>query len=144
MGVILKSNMSSDKNRSKTILVVEDEEYLRDLYVQILEQEEYNVDVAVNGEEAYQQMSQKDYDLVILDVILPKMDGLQVVDKLKKDGRNVNKNVVLLSNLGQELVVAKAIDLGVRGYMVKSDYTPEELVKEVNGYLGDGEAKSEL
>ena len=56
----------------------------------------------------------------------------------------MNKNVVLLSNLGQEHVVAKAIDLGVRGYMVKSDYTPEELVREVNGYLGEGEAKSQL
>jgi len=136
--------MSTDKNRSKTILVVEDEEYLRDLYVQILKQEEYDVEAAVNGEEAYLKMSQKNYDLVILDVILPKMDGLQVVDKLKKEGHTVNKNVVLLSNLGQELVVAKAIDLGVRGYMVKSDYTPEELVREVNGYLGEGEAKSQL
>lgn len=136
--------MSKDQNKSKTILVVEDEEYLRDLYVQILKQEEYNVEVAVNGEEAYQKMSQKDYDLVILDVILPKMDGLQVVDKLKKEGHTVNKNVVLLSNLGQELVVAKAIDLGVRGYMVKSDYTPEELVKEVNGYVSDEGPKSEL
>lgn len=136
--------MSTDKNKSKTILVVEDEEYLRDLYVQILKQEEYNVEAVVNGEEAYQKMSQKDYDLVILDVILPKMDGLQVVDKLKKEGRSVNRNVVLLSNLGQELVVAKAIDLGVRGYMVKSDYTPEELVKEVAGYLVDDGPKSEL
>ncbi len=136
--------MSTDKNRSKTILVVEDEEYLRDLYVQILKQEEYNVEAVVNGEEAYQKMSQNDYDLVILDVILPKMDGLQVVDKLKKEGRAVSKNVVLLSNLGQELVVAKAIDLGVRGYMVKSDYTPEELVKEVAGYLSDDGPKSEL
>lgn len=136
--------MSTDKNSSKTILIVEDEEYLRDLYVQILKQEEYNVEAAVNGEEAYQKMSQTDYDLVILDVILPKMDGLQVVDKLKKEGHNVNKNVVLLSNLGQELVVAKAIDLGVRGYMVKSDYTPDELVLEVKGYLGEGEVKSQL
>ncbi|QQS44540.1 response regulator [Candidatus Roizmanbacteria bacterium] len=136
--------MSTDTDRSKTILVVEDEEYLRDLYVQILKQEGYNVEVAVNGEEAYQKMSQKDYDLVILDVILPKMDGLQVVDKLKNEGHSVNKNVVLLSNLGQELVAAKAIDLGVRGYMVKSDYTPEELVKEVGGYLTDDGPKSEL
>lgn len=136
--------MSNAQNKSKTILVVEDEEYLRDLYEQILKQEEYTVEVAVNGEEAYQKMSQKDYDLVILDVILPKMDGLQVVDKLKKEGHAVDKNVVLLSNLGQELVVAKAIDLGVRGYMVKSDYTPEELVKEVNGYVSDGGPKSEL
>lgn len=136
--------MSNDMHRSKTILVVEDEEYLRELYVQILKQEGYNIEVAVNGEEAYQKMSQKNFSLVILDIILPKMDGLQVVDKLKKEGHIVNKNVVLLSNLEQELVVAKAIDLGVRGYMVKSDYTPEELVREVNGYLEDGNVKSQL
>lgn len=132
------------KDTSKHILIVEDEEYLRDLYLQVLQSEGYEVEIAANGEEAYEKMSQKQYDLVILDVILPKMDGLQVLDKLNNEGKQKNDNIVLLTNLGQDLVVAKALDFGVRGYMVKSDYTPEELVAEVRGYLGDGDVKSEL
>ncbi len=132
------------KDTAKHILIVEDEEYLRDLYLQVLQSEGYEVEIAANGEEAYEKMSQKQYGLVILDVILPKMDGLQVLDKLNNEGKQKNDNIVLLTNLGQDLVVAKALDFGVRGYMVKSDYTPEELVAEVRGYLGDGDVKSEL
>lgn len=130
--------------QSKHILVVEDEQYLRDLYVQILKKEGYDVESAVNGEDAYHFMKDNDYDLIILDVILPQMDGLQILDKLEKDGKKNRDNVVLLSNLGQDLVVAKALAYGVRGYMVKSDYTPEELVNEIQGYLSDEPVKSKL
>lgn len=130
--------------QSKHILVVEDEQYLRELYVQILAKEGYDVESAVNGEDAYHLMKANEYDLIILDVILPKMDGLQILDKLEKDGKNNRDNVVLLSNLGQDLVVAKALAYGVRGYMVKSDYTPEELVAEIQGYLNDEPVKSKL
>jgi len=126
------------------ILVVEDEEYLRDLYVQILAQEGYQVTSAVNGEDAYNLLTKNTYALVLLDIILPKMDGLQVLDKLKTKGATGNKHIVLLSNLGQDLVVAKAMEFGIRGYMVKSDYTPDELLKEVKGYLNNEPVKSSL
>jgi len=77
-------------------------------------------------------------------VILPKMDGLQILEKLSKMGDRKFDNTVLLTNLGQDLVVAKALDYGVRGYMIKSDYTPEEMINEVKGYLENGEVKSAL
>ncbi|MBP9690773.1 response regulator [Candidatus Woesebacteria bacterium] len=129
---------------SQKLLVVEDEEYLRDLYVQILTQAGFIVDTAVNGEDAYHLLKENEYHLVLLDIILPKMDGLQVLDRLEKDGKSTHENVVLLTNLGQDLVVAKALAYGVRGYMVKSDYTPDELVKEVKGYLNDEHVKSKI
>jgi DNA-binding response OmpR family regulator len=119
----------------KTILVVEDEEYLRDLYIQLLQEEGHDVDSAADGEDAYSKMSQKIYDLVVLDIILPKMDGLQILDKLTKEGKHVNKNIVLLTNLGHDVVVARALEFGVRGYMVKSDYTPDELLVEIREYI---------
>ena len=128
----------------KKLLVVEDEQFLRDLYIQILQEEGYEVDSAEDGEEGLSKLSKNQYDLVLLDVILPKMDGLQILERLSKMGKTSFDNTVLLTNLGQDLVVAKALDYGVRGYMVKSDYTPEELVKEVKGYLENGELKSEL
>jgi len=129
---------------AKKIIVVEDEQYLRELYVQILHQEGYDVDSAEDGEQAFEKLSKNQYDLVLLDVILPKMDGLQILEKLSKINNGKFGNTVLLTNLGQDLVVAKALDYGVRGYMIKSDYTPEEMVNEVKGYLDNGEVKSAL
>ena len=125
-------------------MVVEDEQYLRELYVQILQQEGYVVDIAEDGEQALAKLTQNEYDLILLDVILPKMDGLQILEKLSKMGKKNFNNTVLLTNLGQDLVVAKALDYGVRGYMVKSDFTPEELIKEVKGYLENGIVRSAL
>ena len=133
----------SDKT-AKKIMVVEDEQYLRELYVQILQQEGYVVDIAEDGEQALAKLTQNEYDLILLDVILPKMDGLQILEKLSKMGKKNFNNTVLLTNLGQDLVVAKALDYGVRGYMVKSDFTPEELIKEVKGYLENGVVRSAL
>ena len=128
----------------KKIIVVEDEEYLRDLYIQILQEEGFSVDSAEDGEIGFDKLSKNTYDLVLLDVILPKMDGLQILEKLSKMGDRKFDNTVLLTNLGQDLVVAKALDYGVRGYMIKSDYTPEEMINEVKGYLENGEVKSAL
>src|SRR3990167_10079542 len=115
---------------TKKILVVEDEEYIRDLYVQLLQKEGYLVESAVDGEEAYMKMSKKDYDLILLDIILPKIDGLQILEKFKKEKKELSSPVVLLTNLSQEVVVAKAVDYGVRGYMVKSDLTPYDRSEE--------------
>ena len=86
MGGELIIFMADQKIQStKKILVVEDEEYIRDLYVQILQKEGYLVDSASDGEEAFMKMSKKEYDLILLDIILPKIDGLQVLEKLKKE-----------------------------------------------------------
>jgi CheY-like chemotaxis protein len=128
----------------KRILVVEDEEYLRDLYVQILKQEGYEVDQAVDGDEAMKKLCNEEYDLILLDIILPKLDGLQVLDKCKKQQKDIHDKVVLLTNLSQDLVIAKAVDYGVRGYMVKSDVTPPDIVTEVKNYLQGKKSKSSL
>jgi len=132
-----------DQN-AKKIIIVEDEQYLRELYIQILQQEGYSVDSAEDGDIAFEKLSKNQYDLVLLDVILPKMDGLQILEKLSKMGDRKFDNTVLLTNLGQDLVVAKALDYGVRGYMIKSDYTPEEMINEVKGYLENSAVKSAL
>lgn len=125
----------TQKTSKKTILIVEDEEYLRDLYVQLLESEGLLVDQAEDGDVAYKKMSENIYDLVMLDIILPKMDGLQVLDRLHQIGQKKNQNIVLLTNLGHDVVVAKALEYGVRGYMIKSDYTPDKLILEIRQYI---------
>ncbi|PJE58275.1 MAG: response regulator [Candidatus Portnoybacteria bacterium CG10_big_fil_rev_8_21_14_0_10_36_7] len=137
--------MADEKTQTiKKILIVEDETYIRDLYVQILLKEGYLVDSASDGEEAYVKISKKEYDLILLDIILPKIDGLQVLEKLKKESIKISAPVVLLTNLSQEVVVAKAVDYGVRGYMVKSDLTPQDIINEVRGYLNGEHVRTQL
>lgn len=129
--------MTTSSQDKKKILIVEDEHELRELYVQIIDMEGYAVDSAADGDEAYQKISANPYDLILLDIILPKRDGLQVLDQLKQENRLPKNNVILLTNLGQDLVVAKALEYNVRGYLVKSDYTPDQLLKEIKEFLED-------
>ena len=130
------------KSINKTIIVVEDEVDLRNLYVQILEKEGYAVDQAADGEEAYTKISNKQYDLVLLDIILPKIDGLQVLDKLKSNSKPLPHKIVLLTNLSQELIISKAMGYGIAGYIVKSDVTPDQIVKEIKDYLESNSKKT--
>lgn len=124
----------------KRILVVEDERYLRELYVEILQAEGYDVDQAIDGEEGYQALYKGGYDLVLLDIILPKMDGLKILQKLAKETppQKPNGAVIVLSNLGQDTFIAEGVALGARGYMIKSDYTPDQIIAEVKNYLAQG------
>jgi len=125
----------SNEKKNKSILIVEDEQYLRDLYKQILEEEGYMVETANEGETALELIKKNTYDLKLLDIILPKMDGISILENIAKTENKKFTNVVLLTNLGQDPIIAKALNLGVRGYMIKSDYTPEELLKEVENYI---------
>lgn len=132
------------QGETKKILIIEDEVTLRELYVQILIKEGYSVESASNGDEGYKLLSEKSYDLVLLDIILPKMDGLQILEKFKQEGKQISGAVVLLTNLSQDLVLSKAKEFGVRGYMVKSDLTPAEILTEVKGYLENKEVKTAI
>lgn len=124
----------------KRILIVEDEKFIRDLYVELLKGEGYEVDEATDGEEGYNAIKKDGYDLVLLDILLPKMDGIQILDKLKKESPegNPNKAVVILSNMEHDFVIAKGVASGIRGYIVKSDYTPDQFVQEVKRFLAEG------
>lgn len=127
---------SSEKSKKK-ILLVEDEQYIRELYDQVIQDAGYAVELAVDGNEAYTKITENTYDLILLDILLPKMDGLDVLEKIRDEGKksDVISSVVLLTNLSQETVIARALSLGVRGYMVKSDYTPDQIIKEINQYV---------
>jgi len=121
---------------SKRILVVEDEKFLRELYYDILSGEGFTVDQAADGEEGYRMMSQGGYDVVLLDIMLPKMDGLSILEKLSMNAPvKPNGAVVILSNLEQDAAIAKAVTMGARGYMIKSDHTPDQLIAKVKSYM---------
>lgn len=120
----------------KKILVAEDDEFLRELYADILKTEGFSVETAVDGEDALQKFTQGGWDLVLLDIIMPKLSGLDVIKKAKEmpSPQNPNKSVVFLTNLDKGEEIKEALLLG-NGYLIKSQITPGDLVKEVNLYL---------
>lgn len=129
--------MINPDNKNKRILVVEDEQLLLDLYVEILREEGYRVDSASDGKEGYVAMRRGGYDLILLDVILPQIDGLEVLRMIKqgKPPDEPNKKVVLLTNLSKDKTIAQSIDLGVDDCLIKSDLNPGEFIEKVAKYL---------
>lgn len=121
------------------ILVVEDEPTLQQLYVEILKEEKYDVVSTGDGNDALQFIQDGGFDLVLLDIMLPHIDGIHILEKLKASPppKKPNKAIVLLTNIAQEEVVEKGISLGVRGYLIKSNYNPGEFLKEVRNFLNN-------
>lgn len=120
----------------KRVLLVEDEQQLNDLYKQLLEGDGYEVQSSLNGKEAFDLISDGGYDLVLLDIMLPGMDGLEILENLqKKPAKNPNKSVVLLTNLAENDTIARALKNGVNGYIIKSRYSPEEFLVEVKKHF---------
>lgn len=117
------------------LLLVEDDLFLRDLYLETIQSAGYTVDNAINGQEAYDKMKMGGYDLVLLDIVLPVMDGIEIMRKLKNETiKAPNKCVVFLTNLDNEADIKAALELG-SGYIIKSQITPADLLNEVKVYL---------
>lgn len=118
------------------ILIVEDDQFLRDLYVELLTSEGYDVDQAADGEEALNKMMTGGYDLVLLDIMLPKKDAIQILAALKKaPAKSPNKKIVFLTNMGQDSIIQSGFEYGVVGYLIKSSLTPDQLLASVKKHL---------
>ncbi len=117
----------------KRILLIEDEKPLSHALKLKLTHEGYEVVIAENGEEGLEKASAESFDLVLIDIIMPKMDGFTVLAKMKESMGTTN--VIVLSNLGQKEDIEKAKELGVTNYMVKSNTPISRIVEAVNGFL---------
>lgn len=121
----------------KKILIVEDDQALRELYITILTEAGYQTESAPDGQAGYEAMKKGGYDLVLLDLVMPKMDGLTVLEKISYESPPLTPigQIVILSNLGKDDAIGKAMSMGAKGYMIKSDYTPDQVVRQVNQLL---------
>lgn len=123
-------------NQQKKILIVEDDQFLREFYQELLTGEGYLVDVAEDGEVGLSKIQNNEYSLVLLDIMLPKKDGLQILRDLKVNpAKSSNINIVILTNLGQDLMIKECFDLGAEGYLIKSALNPDQVLTEVKNYL---------
>ncbi len=120
----------------KKILIVEDDQFLREFYQELLTEEGYLIDVAADGEVALSKLQGNEYDLALLDIMLPKKDGVQILRDLKQTpAKTSNLTIVVLTNLGQDAVIKECFDLGAQGYLIKSAMNPDQVLQEVKSYL---------
>lgn len=114
----------------RKILVVEDEPELRDTYELILTTEPYDVSVATNGKQALELCHNKTYDLILLDLMMPIMDGVQFLKQFHPDEHQGTK-IIIISNLSMGEMLKNAMELGAQRSVVKADLTPKELLSLV-------------
>jgi DNA-binding response OmpR family regulator len=117
------------------ILIVEDDAVLQRTLQEFLVAEKFEVICAADGEEGIRIAKKEKPDLVLLDIILPKKDGYEVIKELKGDQATTKIPIVLLTNLGGVHDVEKALELGATTYLIKSDYKLEEVVGKVKEIL---------
>lgn len=120
---------------NKKILIVEDDQLLREFYQELLIAAGYLADVAPDGELALVKIQNEEYDLVLLDIMLPKKDGVEILRELKTKGQKRDAIVVMLTNLGQDAVIKECFNLGAQGYLIKSALNPDEVLTEIKSYL---------
>jgi len=117
----------------KNILVAEDDQFLAEMIRLALEEHDVEVRMARDGEEAVKAIEDRHPDLLLLDLIMPKKDGLHVLTHIKDKGYTFP--VVILSNLSGETVSAQYFSLGIRDYLIKSNLDEDDLWKKIKRYL---------
>lgn len=114
------------------VLILEDDQYTRDVYQEVLIGAGYDVSTAVDGEEGLVKIKEGGYQLILLDMMMPKLDGLGVLSALKESPPVVsNGPIILLTNLAHDPVINKALSLGAKSFLIKSDLNPDELVAKL-------------
>lgn len=122
-------------NPTKKILLVEDEDFIRELYVRQLTKAGFLVNSAVDGQSGLAMLKAEPFDLLLLDIMLPGMNGLQLLREFKTQNPNSPMITILLTNLGQEAVIKEGFELGAQAYLIKASYTPDQVVNEVKNAL---------
>jgi DNA-binding response OmpR family regulator len=113
------------------ILLIEDDNFFQKFYATKLREQAFTVDVASNGEEGLKKVKEARYDLLLLDLVMPKIDGFEVLRILSQDDTVKNIPVLVFSTLGQEQDIQKAKELGARDYMNKTFFNFEELLGKI-------------
>jgi len=127
--------MSILNNGPATILLIEDESALLALYSSVLQDFGLNVISVADGELGFDAILDNPWDLLLLDIMLPKKDGLEILKELKQYEDWKKGKVIMMTNLNSEEIINNAFDLGADGYLIKSEILPDKLIEEVNTFL---------
>lgn len=125
----------SEKNQKTTVLIIEDDKFLRELLAQKLNKEGLDIVLAITAEDALENMKKTTPHLILLDLILPGISGFDFLEKIKSDSKTSGIPVIVLSNLGEDKDKETAMKLGVKDFLVKALYTPNEIVDNIKKIL---------
>lgn len=121
----------------KKVLIIEDDPFLNEMYAAKFNQEDFEVEVAIDGKEGLNKIKESKPDLILLDIVLPKMDGFEILKQIKADPSLKKIPIILLTNLGQKSEVEKGLKLGADEYIIKAHFTPTAVVAKVKEMLGN-------
>ena len=116
---------------AKKILVIEDDKFLRELISQKLLKEGYDILEAIDGEKGIESAKTEKPDLILLDLILPGIDGFEVLARIKSDPEASKIPIIILSNLGQKDDIEKGLNMGAVDYLIKAHFTPAEIIEKI-------------
>jgi len=120
----------------KRIIIIEDEEILANLLYKKLKTEGYEVSRAQNGKKGLNLIKKNKPDLILLDIIMPEMDGFEMMEILSKDKELKKIPIIIISNSGQPVEISRAQKLGVRDWLIKAQFDPQEVVDKVTKQIG--------
>jgi len=124
-----------EQNKKTKVLIIEDDSYISDMYKIKFESENFETVVASNGIEGIKFLEKATPDVILLDVVMPKIDGFSVLKEIKKNPKLDKIPVVLLTNLSQKENVERGFELGASSYIIKAHFTPSEVVEKIKEVL---------
>ena len=124
-----------NKSKKALVLIIEDDSYISDMYRIKLESENFEVVTAKDGIVGIRIIEKQKPDIVLLDIVMPKIDGFSVLKTIKKNPELKEIPIVLLTNLSQKENVERGFELGADSYIIKAHFTPSEVVKKIKDIL---------
>jgi len=128
-------NDNPEKQSLGTILLVEDDLPMVKMYSTKLEIEGFTVKTAHDGEVGWEKVQEGGVDLILLDLMIPRLGGMDLLERIRVESKFKTVPVVILSNLSQEQDIKRATELGVKHFLIKSNHTPSQVVAVVKGYF---------
>jgi DNA-binding response OmpR family regulator len=121
----------------KKVLLVEDDPFLSGMYQTKLKLEGFEVITAMDGEEALQRLEEGTYDIALLDIMMPKLNGFEVLKEIRKSANSTTSTmpVIMLTNLGQKTDIEQGLLLGANDYIVKANFTPTEVLVKIKNLI---------
>ncbi|OGY23398.1 MAG: hypothetical protein A2172_04180 [Candidatus Woykebacteria bacterium RBG_13_40_15] len=130
---------------ARKILLVEDDAFVRDIYMRELTKGGFEIDAAEDGLEGIEKAKETKYDLILLDIMLPKKTGIDVLKDIRVNtSASKGTSVYLLTNLGQGSVIRQAVEIGAQGYLLKARVLPSQVLQAVNDFFEKGPMKMDL
>lgn len=125
----------SEDTKKTTVLIVDDDEFLLEMYALKFKEEGFSVEIAETGRDAINKASSMQPDVILLDIVLPEMDGFEVLQEMRGGKATPQPLIVILTNLSQKDDAQRGIRLGADDYIVKAHFTPSEVVMKVRKLL---------